>query len=142
MGQKMNKNKQLGICILAVVTETKKEEKIDRVFLLTILATICIAIGFVFAFLELIGFFKEEGTVGMFVSLLGGLLFAVWMIGESGKSTAAILESIDAKTTLLCQENVKTREEIVKALSGDGDKTRETLGKILVEIRDILKGGR
>jgi len=138
----MNKNKQLGICILAVVTETKKEEKIDRVFLLTILATICIAIGFVFAFLELIGFFKEEGTVGMFVSLLGGLLFAVWMIGESGKSTAAILESIDAKTTLLCQENVKTREEIVKALSGDGDKTRETLGKILVEIRDILKGGR
>jgi hypothetical protein len=138
----MNKNKWLGICILAAVTETKKEEKIDRVFLLTILATICIAIGFVFAFLELIGFFKEEGTVGMFVSLLGGLLFAVWMIGESGKSTAAILESIDAKTTLLCQENVKTREEIVKALSGDGDKTRETLGKILVEIRDILKGGR
>ena len=80
-----------------------------------------VIITITFIILELIGFFKEEGVVGAFL----GILITIF---ASLKTTMRILENIDVKTTLLCQENVKTREEIIKALNSDGEKTRKHLG--------------
>jgi hypothetical protein len=99
-----------------------KSRKMQRFW--TIIGIIGIIIALTGITLELTGFFREEGIT---ISLIGILITLV----ASWQSTISVFERIDQKTTILC---TITREE--------SEKTRKELGKLLAEIRNILKGGR
>jgi len=116
----MNKNKLLGICILAAVEKTKR--KIDVLTLIVIIAAV---VGFIAIILELFGFF---GDVGITLALLS-ILITVLAGYTSTRGSAEILLSIDKKTSMVCD-----------AVREEGEKTRSELKEVLVEIRDRLGG--